>query len=119
MSDDAYEIAAKIVSMPQPKTARYNTVYRLVNLTSDDPFEKVLATSDRRFCAWIMPHDDDIFICDNLSDAKAGTGALIPKRITAPWPIYDTGDVHIAASGIMAGAVSRVTIISTYITYEG
>jgi hypothetical protein len=129
MSDNHGEftpLPVHVLSMPAtPPRRKVRTTFRTVivngaNATvagkSGSPgiaSTELLPASDLRDCAYVQALDDDIIVSTNESDARAGTGTLIPQSNTAPWPIHTTEAVYVAVRQ-MAGPMSRVSVTVDY-----
>lgn len=120
-SGDTFEaLAVRLIGpVPQPPRPVDGTVYQTVILlpasTGIAAAEEILPASPLRIIAWILALDDDIVISDNQSDATNGRGATVPKTLNAWTPIQDSGAVYAwAASGALAGAQSRISVMSVY-----
>lgn len=103
-------------AIPEPEWV-YNTVYGTVTLIVGDAHKQLLPVSSagHRVCAWVQALDDDVVISGNESDATKGSGTIVPKTNTTPYPLNDSGAVFVAVTAI-AGAQSRVTYSATYRT---
>ena len=110
-------IHVKVVDQPKTAPEVIRATYRLVTLAVDPEgnvaSSELLPPSDRRVCAYVQALDDDVIVSGNESDAKQGAGLVIPANNTAPWPIYDQGQLYVACRAI-GGTTARVSVSASY-----
>ena len=116
------------IKPPGPRNKRYRAVYETIILNASDPVKQLLPASDTREIAYILPLDFDVVIGKDNGTVQAGantaqspatpsfpSGALIPKALTYPYPVCDTGAVLVAATNL--AATSRVTVTAYHCDY--
>lgn len=118
--DNQFEtLNVRVVAQPPARKAVYRTTYYTVVLQAADGLpEPLLAASDDRVCAYVTAMDDDVVIHGNRNDAQKGAGAIIAKRLAAPFPLQDSAAVWCAVSGAMAGPTSRVSVVDIHVTHS-
>jgi hypothetical protein len=83
---------AAAASSPGPGSpASVRTVYRTVQLTAAEPAQELMAASDERLGALVMPLDADIVIGDNRADVAAGRGSYLPCLAGSISGVYTPG----------------------------
>lgn len=99
---------------PQPPRKRVKrTVFLTVTLTADDPAQPILPASAGRSGALVQALDADITIAGTQANAAAGSGTVVPKANTVPYPVEHDGAVFAGAD--LAGAnTARVSVTAVY-----
>lgn len=98
---------------PQPRKHARRTVFLTVTLTADDPAQPVLPASDRRVGALVQALDADVTLARTQANAASGTGTVVPKANTGPYPVEHDGPVYAGAS-LTGTATARVSITAVY-----
>jgi hypothetical protein len=120
---------SNLADIKPPKTLRkrYKTVYETIVLTAGDPVQDLLPASDERECAYVAALDFDVVIGKDLGTTQAGrntaqspatpiqpSGFLLSAALRAPWPIYESGKLFVAATNLAAANGSRVALTVVY-----
>ncbi len=116
-TNEFHTIPVHVVNQPADKRTRYRTTFRQMVLTPGDAWQLLLPPSELRYVAHVQALDDDVILAATQSDAQNGVGMRLPKANTAPWPVYESGDVYVAVP-TFAGATSRVSMTVVYRTFE-
>lgn len=107
-----------VLSQPAPRRKVFRTIHKVIVFSAPLDPVLLLAESDTRVAAYMLPRDDDVAISHDRGELQQVKTALnlIPKTLTAPWPITDSTALW-GCAPTMAGATSRVLVTEIHATY--